>query len=135
MTGKLIAAAVLMLSSIQAFGQATTTTLGGLIGLKSGPQNARVWPFIVGNNGPDEAMGTQLTSIVLTQTRGTACTPVIMSTFPVQVGNIAPGATATGNVTIDFTGCPAAATFLVTVSFSANSGAATGSISKMNQFQ
>jgi hypothetical protein len=115
------------------FTSAGGTSLGGSIGLKSGPTNARIWPFIVGNNGPGAAVNAQLTSLTLTQTRGTACTPVISTSFPLIVGNIAPGGNATGNVTIDFSSCAPAVAFTATVPLSANGGAATGSIVKLNQ--
>jgi uncharacterized repeat protein (TIGR01451 family) len=115
------------------FTSAGGTSLGGLIGLKSGPTSARVWPFTVGNNGPGAAVNAQLTSLTLTQTRGAACTPAISTSFPLIVGNIAPGGTATGNVVIDFSSCASGVVFTATVPLSANGGAATGSIVKLNQ--
>ena len=115
------------------FASAGGTSLGGSIGLKSGPTNARVWPFTVGNNGPGAAVSAQLTSLTLTQTRGAACTPAISTSFPLIVGNIAPGGNATGNVVIDFSSCASGATFTASVPLSANGGAATGSIVKLNQ--
>ncbi len=115
------------------FTSAGGTSLGGSIGLKSGPANARVWPFTVGNNGPGAAVNAQLTSLTLTQTRGTACTPVVNTSFPLVVGNIVPGGSATGNVVIDFSSCATGVAFTATVPLSANGGAATGSIVKLNQ--
>jgi hypothetical protein len=115
------------------FASAGGTSLGGSIGLKSGPTNARVWPFTVGNNGPGAAVNAQLTSLTLTQTRGTACTPAISTSFPLIVGSIAPGGNATGNVTIDFSSCASGVAFTATMPLSANGGAATGSIVKLNQ--
>jgi hypothetical protein len=111
------------------------TSLGGLIGTKSGPKNARVWVFQVGNSGPGSALGAELTSITFVQRLGAACTPVIATPFPVVVGNIAPKATENVNVTIDFTGCPANAAFKVTATESANGGAATGTTSVLNAAQ
>ena len=35
------------------------TSLGGSIGQKTGPANARVWPIVIGNNGPGMAYGRQ----------------------------------------------------------------------------
>jgi hypothetical protein len=113
------------------------TSLGGAIGGKSGPSNARVWVFQVGNNGPGSALGAQITSITFAETSGVACTPVITgpARFPLLVGNIAPQAIANVNVTIDFTGCAANAAFRVTAAEWANNGAATGTIVRLNQFQ
>ncbi len=112
-----------------------STSMGGAIGGKSGPNNARVWIFEVGNNGPGSALGAEITSITLQQTNGAACTPIVTTPFPIAVGNIAPQVVANVNVTIDFTGCAATAAFKVTVAESANNGAATGTIVRLNQFQ
>jgi hypothetical protein len=111
------------------------TSLGGLLGTKVGPKNARVWTVTTGNNGPGSALGTEITSFKLTQTLGAACTPVIETPFPLQAGNIAPKATASVTVTIDFTGCGTNAAFKLTATESANDGAATGTIVLGNQFQ
>jgi hypothetical protein len=111
------------------------TSLGGAIGLKSGPQNARVWPFTIGNNGPGAAVGAEITGLTLTQTSGAACTPVVSTPMPAVAGTISPAGTATVDVTIDFTGCPSNAFFKVTASLSANGGAAVGTITKLNQLQ
>ncbi len=73
--------------------------------------------------------------MTLTQTSGPACTPMIATPLPVLVGNIAPGGSATGNVTIDYTGCAPANRFTVVLSYSANGGAVTGSKTLYNQFQ
>jgi hypothetical protein len=114
-----------------------STSLGGTIGGKSGPQSARVWVFEVGDNGPGSALGAAITGITLVQTGGAACTPVITNptSFPLAAGNIAPKATANVNVTIDFAGCASNAAFKVTATESANNGAATGTIVRLNQFQ
>jgi len=114
---------------------AGSTSLGGALGLKSGPSNARVWVFEVGNNGPGSALGAEITSITLKQTSGAACTPVIPASFPLLVGNIAPKVIANVNVTINFASCASNAEFTVTAVESANNGAATGTIVKLNQFQ
>ncbi|MGH9594950.1 MAG: InlB B-repeat-containing protein, partial [Bryobacteraceae bacterium] len=108
------------------FTSAGGTSLGGLIGIKSGPTNARVWPFIVGNQGPGAAAGARISSPTLQQTRGTACTPAIVTALPLALGDIAPKGSATGNVTIDFSSCQTGVMFKATVALSANSGAATG---------
>jgi uncharacterized repeat protein (TIGR01451 family)/uncharacterized repeat protein (TIGR02543 family) len=115
--------------------QPQATSLGGSIGVKSGPQNARVWPVVIGNNGPGVALNAQVTSFTLQQTSGAACSPTVTSSMPVIAGNLAPGGTGTASVTINFTGCAATAFFKVTANLSANSGAATGSVVKLNQLQ
>jgi hypothetical protein len=73
----------------------------------------------------------------LTQTFGAVCTPVITSppAFPLALGNIAAGGSANGLITVNFTGCSAAARFTATIPFSANGGAITGSVVRFNQSQ
>jgi uncharacterized repeat protein (TIGR01451 family) len=110
-------------------------SLGGSIGLKSGPQNARVWPMVIGNNGPGTATDIEITSVVLTQTRGSACTPVVTTPMPDVVGNIAERETATVNVVINFTGCASNTVFTTTVGLEANGGVTVTSFSKLNQLQ
>jgi len=111
------------------------TTMAGNIIAKSGPQNARVWTLSLLNNGPGGAYGVAIPSFALTQTFGAACTPVIGTAFPLAVSDLAPGQTGTANVTIDFTGCAAAAHFTATFTFSANAGAVSGNVVRFNQFQ
>lgn len=104
---------------------------------KSGTQNSRVWTISLSNNSYCPAENAQIDSLVLTQTAGTACTPVITSpfSFPLGVGNIAAGAQASGTATINFTGCPNNARFKATIPFSSNNGAVTGSKTLNNQFR
>ena len=109
------------------------TSLGGSLGAKSGPINARTWPITIGNNGPGVALGAALTSLTLQQTLGAACTPVIGTSMPLAYGDLAPHATATHSVTIDFSDCTGTVMFKATATLSANGGAATGTITKLNQ--
>jgi len=45
------------------------------------------------------------------------------------------GGSTTVNLTIDFTGCAAAARFTAVATFSANGGGLTGTMTRTNQFQ
>lgn len=110
-------------------------SLGGTISAKSGPAKARVWVFGVGNNGPGLAVHAEITGVTLLQTSGPACSPVVATQFPLAVGNIPALGVAKASVTIDFTGCERRAMFKVSAVESANRGAATGSIVRLNQFQ
>ncbi len=109
--------------------------LSGWFESKQGPRNARIWTFRIGNNGAATAAGVQLDSLQFTQTRGAACTPVTMTTFPVVLGSIAAGTSSTAAATIDFTSCPNTATFTVLLRFSANGGAAAGTVLRNNSFR
>jgi hypothetical protein len=128
---------LIVLSSLglAAWAFAAQPVLGGAIAGKSGPPNARVWSFQVGNNGPGDAVNAQITGISFARTNGPACSPVIQSPLPLNAGTIAPQGLAGVSVTIDFSSCDAGALFKVTVAESANSGAATGTIVRLNQFQ
>ena len=111
------------------------TKLSGLMTGQSGTQSAAVWTIQLSNAGPGAANAAQINSLSLAQTGGAACTPVVTSTFPVAVGNIAPASSGSGNVNLNFTGCPNNARFTVTFTFSANAGTVTGSRTLYNQFQ
>lgn len=109
--------------------------LSGIITNKTGTANARVWTVTVSNGGPGAAYNARLDGLTLTQTAGAACTPVITSSFPAVVGNVAPVSSGGGAVTIDFTGCAAAVQFRADIGFSANAGADTGGRTLYHQFE
>ena len=102
---------------------------------KRGPQNARVWPVSVAEAGVVTAHSAQISTFTLTQVFGAACTPVLFTPLPAIVGDLNPGATASVNLTFDFTTCAAAARFTAVATFSANGGGVTGSMTRTNQFQ
>src|SRR5262249_51345111 len=110
-------------------------SLSGQLSSKNRAPKAPVWALEVDHGGPGTANNAQIDSFVLQQTGGAACTPVVSTPFPLGIGNIGPGSLALGNVTIDFTGCVAIARFTVTINFSANGGAATGTILRNNEFR
>jgi len=112
-----------------------SAALGGNILTKSGRPQARLWPINVSNAGPAAAVGVQISTVTLTQTFGAACTPHVVTPLPAAVVDLAPGDSATVNLTIDFTGCPATARFTVEATFTANDGAGTGTMTRTNQFQ
>jgi hypothetical protein len=69
------------------------------------------------------------------QTFGAACTPVIGTAFPLAVSDLVPAQTGTANLTIDFTGCAAAARFTAQFTYSANAGTVTGNVVRYNQYE
>jgi hypothetical protein len=138
MTGNYSNAALANPQSVQLTLSGTVTGLASLLGRisnKSGPQNARVWTVSVGNTGTADAVGVQINGITLTQTFGTACTPVVQTSFPIAIGTISPGNSASGGITIDFAGCANNVRFTVKIPFSANNGTLLGSLVVYNQFQ
>jgi Pro-kumamolisin, activation domain/Bacterial Ig-like domain (group 1) len=111
------------------------TNLAGNITAETGPTNARVWTLTVYSSGPGAATGAKITAFNLTQSFGAACKPVVQTPIPVSVGNVPAAGSLGAPITINFTGCPANARFTVRASFSANGGAATGSLLRYNQFE
>lgn len=103
---------------------------------KSGAAAARVWTVSLANSGRAEAVNARITALTLTQNAGAACTPAIIAPrpFPLNLGAIPAGGAATGTVTIDFSGCPAAARFTAAVFWEA-AGGFSGSKSFVNQFR
>ncbi len=118
--------------SVTAIMKGLTTTLTAAIGAPTGPTGGiRSWPVILTNSGGASAAAVQLTGMTISSS-GT-CKPVVTSSFPLSLGDIAAGATATGNILVDFSSCAAAKQktikFNVSVGYSANNGATTGSTS------
>jgi hypothetical protein len=108
------------------------TDLAGLVGLKAGPLKARVWQIIIGNSGPGGAYNTAVTNLSLRQISGAACTPLLESTLPINVGHIGPLNLATISVRIDFAGCASNARFTLNGQVSANDATAVGPIVMLN---
>jgi uncharacterized lipoprotein YddW (UPF0748 family) len=135
-----------------AAGSATTVTMTGpvsvtanLIGApllsanisaKTGAANARVWTITLSNSGRETAAAARLTGLTLAQTGGAACSPLVTTpaSFPLVLGDIAPGGSAGGGVTINFSGCAAAARFTATIPYGAANGGA-GSATFYNQYR
>jgi M6 family metalloprotease-like protein len=109
--------------------------LTGMISGKSGT-NPRTWNITVSNNGQGTATSAQVSGLSLTQTYGTACTPVINpAQFPRALGDIPVGSSAVGAVTIDFGTCASTARFTAAISYGSNGGAISGVKSYTNQFR
>jgi hypothetical protein len=104
------------------------TTVTAALANKSGASNDRVWSFTFTNAGPGQANNIQINSFALTQTAGPACTPVLISTLPVSVGNVAPGKAINGKVSIDFSSCGSAASFSLAMGSAENNGASSATL-------
>lgn len=111
--------------------------LSALISSKSGSQNARTWNVTVFNRSNFSAKNAQIDGLIISQTSGVACSPLITNpiSFPLGIGNISAHKKANGSITVDFTGCPNNARFKVTIPFSSNIGAVSGSKTLNNQFR
>jgi N-acetylneuraminic acid mutarotase len=111
--------------------------LSALISGKSGTQDARKWTITVSNSSYCPGQNAQVDGLKLTQTYGIACTPVITSptAFPLQLGDIAAQGKASGDVTINFSGCASTARFTAKISYSANDGAVKSTKTLNNQFR
>jgi len=112
----LVAAATIALSP-----RANAATLTGFLDDQSGPVSAVAW--IIGVHNGDAvlaATNAEITGFALAQTAGAPATPVVLTTFPVALGTIAPNANALGEVDIDFTGTPSDALFQLIATFTAD---------------
>jgi len=101
---------------------------------KSGLANNRIWPVTLTNSGKQAAEAAGINGLTLIQTFGNPCTPAVKTLFPLALGTLSGGGSATGNVNIDFSACQPAARFSVNVTYGAANG---GSDSKtlVNQFR
>jgi hypothetical protein len=123
---------------------APSTKLGATNTSKTGPLRGKSWNYNIQNSGPGAANGAQISSFILTQSGGPACTspPVVgtasvkggpAQTFPVQLGNIAPASSINVALTINFSNCTTSARFTATMGLLANGGATTASVPSYNQ--
>ncbi len=116
---------------------ARPTTLSASVSSKSGSTSARVWKIKLSNSGPGAANAATVDGVTLTRTSGSACTPVITmpASFPLAVGNIAPGSSQSASVTIAFAGCSSGNRYSVRIAYSANAGVTSGSTTLTKQSQ
>jgi endo-1,4-beta-xylanase len=108
---------------------------------KTGPRNARVWTITANNPSPGgTAYAVQIDSFalqpILLNKRDT-CNPVVKSptTFPIVLGDIAQGESASANITIDFSSCRILTPFIVKAPWSQANGADTGQLLALPQLQ
>jgi hypothetical protein len=118
-------------NSVTATFQVPAVSITAAIGAKSGTTGGlRSWPITITNTGGATVTAAQLTGVLLSSS-GT-CKPAATTVFPISLGDIAPGNSAIGTVTVDFSTCNTpkqkALKFSVAVGYSANSGAATGTV-------
>lgn len=108
--------------------------LSGSITGKSGPANARTWTIAVTNSGTAAANGAEVQGILLTPLSG-ACMPSVKTAFPLALGDIAAGGTATATVSIDFSACPASMQFTVDFPLRALQGGAMSLLAASGETQ
>jgi endo-1,4-beta-xylanase len=102
---------------------------------KTGPKNARVWTITADNPGPGTAYTVQINSFALQQLGqqgkdNVPCSPAITSptTFPLLLGDIAQGESASTTITVDFSACHSRAPFIMQMPWSQANGADTGQL-------
>src|SRR5271157_789555 len=99
--------------------------LSGSITAKTGSTGARSWTIQVNNTGTAPANAAEIQGIGFVQTSGTACTPTVTSpAFPISLGNIAAGGSASSNIVINFNSCSGSPQFTVNIPLSAMQSAA-----------
>jgi alpha-galactosidase len=106
-----------------------TSDVSGSVTAKIGFPGLRLWKLTVSNSGSALAKRAEVNQFSLTQDGGSgSCHPKVLALFPLQVGQIAPGAHQSVEVPIDFSRCSANARFDSGIVFSANNGADVSSI-------
>ncbi len=117
--------------------------LAAMLSARTGAANARVWTITLANTGVASAVNSQITGVEVAQTGGAACTSAPAITIPapppslanpLPLGLIPVSGSASTAVTLDFSGCAAAARFTVRISYRAD-GAYSGSTTLNNQFR
>ncbi len=105
------------------------------IASRRGPDSDRIWRIRVSNHSWGAALNAQIEGVKLTQVHGHACWPAasVKTAMPVTIGDLLPNETGTGDVILDFRGCPHNAKFNVAIGFRANDGAYTDSDTIKNQ--
>jgi len=105
---------------------------------KTGPKNARVWTIRADNPSSGTAYTVQINSFTIQQLRDNngrgkgaqPCSPVIKSpaAFPLDLGDIASGGSASTTITLDFSACRSNAPYGVVMPWSQANGADTGQL-------
>ena len=114
----------------------SSSALSAVVSNKTGAPNERAWTLTVSNSGMVAVTSAVLSSFTLTQTSGSACTPVLAGQFPAGVApSIAAGGSANAVVTVDFSDCLPMAGFTASATLSANGGAVTGTMTLVNQLR
>ena len=90
------------------------------ISSKSGERDARVWTLTATNGDVGPAYATQISGFTLRQTAGRPCSPVITApgSYPISLGDIATGGSASAAFTVDFASCDRFARFTLSVPWS-----------------
>ncbi|HEY1801729.1 MAG TPA: endo-1,4-beta-xylanase, partial [Terriglobales bacterium] len=114
---------------------------------KTGPKNARVWTITADNPSSGTAYTVQINSFTIQQLRDSfdnrgrnkhdqPCSPVVTSpsSFPLVIGDIAPGGSASTTVKLDFSTCRSDAPFGVVIPWSQAIGADTGQFARVVSF-
>jgi len=113
-------------NTVSASFKGQSTALSAAITGKSGTFNGlRTWAITISNSGNSTGSAARLDSLSITMSG--RCQPTVVSSFPLSVGDISPGGSQTGTVSVDFTGCVKLAKFNASVGYSANGGSASGS--------
>jgi endo-1,4-beta-xylanase len=92
------------------------------ISTKTGSRDARQWTVTATNGDVGPAYATQINSFTLVQTEGRRCKPTVTApgTYPILLGDIAAGGSASATFTIDFAGCEPLARFALVAPWSSS---------------
>jgi endo-1,4-beta-xylanase len=103
---------------------------------KTGPSSARVWTVTASNPSTGVAYTLQINGFNLRQLGLSGqCSPVVTppSSFPVALGDLAAGSSASVSFTINFAGCEAEPPFVLEMPWSAANGADSHTLVRLEQ--
>jgi endo-1,4-beta-xylanase len=103
--------------------------------VRAGTKNTRIVTITARNGNVGTAYSTQINGFTLTQDSGPPCAPQVTapSAFPIALGDIAPGGSATASFTISIAGCNPNAEFVLKAPWS-SSTFHTGTLSTQVEF-
>ncbi|MBL8229297.1 MAG: hypothetical protein JNL98_12495 [Bryobacterales bacterium] len=91
---------------------------------KVGEMAERLWEISMTNVGPSGVHDAELEKLMVIHTGGPACTPLLQSELPRNLGDFAPGATSKTTIKINFQGCASTSAFSLNGQFMVNGRAA-----------
>jgi endo-1,4-beta-xylanase len=103
---------------------------------KTGEHDTSVLTLTATNGDAGPAYATQINSLTLRQIEGRRCSPVVTppASYPIALGNIGIGGSASAAFTVDFKGCDNSARFIVSAPWS-SSVYHTGTFESIHEFR
>jgi hypothetical protein len=104
------------------------------IAAKNGPAEARQWTLTIAGDGQTAVTGAAIRRVEVVPAPDMPCRPAVKAParFPLAIGDLPAGGTASASITLDFSGCPNQARFNVRVQLTGEGGA-SGNFERHNE--